>query len=79
MNSSELYSNNWLLAYEASVKGWLNGSDFIKDDPFFKILKDNKVEFYNSNYQVTPAMVKPDNKKIKTKEQRERRRRKRGY
>lgn len=49
MKSSELYTDNWLLAYEANVKGWLpslSGRDFVSSDPFFGVLKANSVEFY---------------------------------
>jgi hypothetical protein len=33
------------------VKVWLPNvsSDFVDEDPFFKILKDNHVEFYDDN------------------------------
>jgi hypothetical protein len=51
MDKKYLYDENWLLAYEANVKGWLPNvsSDFVDEDPFFKILKDNHVEFYDDN------------------------------
>lgn len=52
MIQEELYSEHWLLAYEAFVKGWLpslTGTDYITADSFFSILKNNGVEFYNSN------------------------------
>lgn len=83
MNSQELYSSNWLLAYEAYCKGWLtskDGSDYIKDDSFFNILKKNKVSFYDGSNQVKAALVEQDKLDVKkTKEKRERRRRKMGY
>ena len=49
MNKYHLYDDHWLLAYEANVKGWLpeSGLDYLDEDPFFKILKDNNVEFYD--------------------------------
>lgn len=49
MKSNELYTENWLLAYEANVKGWLpsaSGRDYVSTDSFFGILKANNVEFY---------------------------------
>lgn len=49
MKSSELYTDNWLLAYEAYVKGWLpsaSGRDYVSSDGFFGTLKANNVEFY---------------------------------
>lgn len=57
MKSSELYTENWLLAYEANVKGWLSpasGRDYILSDPFFATLKANNVEFY---YSVNPIIT----------------------
>jgi len=50
MRSKELYDSHWLLAYEALVKDWLpsaEGIDYIKEDPFFSILQDNDVQFYD--------------------------------
>ena len=52
MNKEELYEENWLLAYEAYIKGWLpsfTGADYLSEDPFFYILKTNNVEFFNVN------------------------------
>lgn len=50
MDGNELYSNNWMLAYEAYISGWLpsrDGADYIGGDPFFATLRDNKVQFYD--------------------------------
>lgn len=50
MKAEELYEENWLLAYEANVKGWLpsiSGSDYVMSDPFFRILKTNNIRFFN--------------------------------
>jgi len=45
----QLYDDHWLLAYEALKKEWLPASnDYIEDDPFFKMLKDNDISFYNT-------------------------------
>ena len=55
MNSEELYSRNWLLAYEAYVRDWLdsnNNEDYISDDDFFSDLSDYNVRFYNPDWQV---------------------------
>lgn len=47
MTKEQLYSENWLLAYEAKLRGWLKTADNYLDlDPFFKVLKDKKVHFY---------------------------------
>jgi hypothetical protein len=51
MQADQLYSENWLLAYEASVKGWLasdDGTDYVAADNFFGILSQNGVEFYDT-------------------------------
>ncbi|MEK4849000.1 RNA-directed DNA polymerase [Paenibacillus sp. FSL H7-0756] len=59
MKSSELYTDNWLLAYEAYVKGWLpsaSGRDYVSSDGFFGTLKANNVEFYRG---VTPLIPAP--------------------
>jgi hypothetical protein len=56
MNEDELYSRNWLLAYEAYIKDLLipnDGIDYISDDDFFSILKSNNVYFYDSERQVS--------------------------
>ena len=59
MNYDELNDRNWILAYEAYIKGWLpsnDGSDYIEQNPGFKFLRDNNVCFYDEtkleNYQV---------------------------
>lgn len=45
-NPDELYGSQWLLAYEANVKGWLPSCHTITD-PNFEFLFSNKVEFYD--------------------------------
>ena len=50
LNQNELYGGQWLLAYEANVKGWLPpppGSDYVSSDECFSYLKANKIEFYD--------------------------------
>jgi hypothetical protein len=48
-----LYSENWLLAYEASLKGWMPMHDpALISDPFFGMLEANNVEFYESRRQI---------------------------
>lgn len=50
-----LYDRNWLLVYEASIKGWLSSNstvDFIKDDPFFAKLRENNISFYDAERQL---------------------------
>ena len=45
----------WLLAYEADLKGWLNGipRNFVDNDSYFNILKSKKISFYDVNRNVT--------------------------
>jgi hypothetical protein len=50
MSKDSLYSHHWLLAYEASVKGWLTpprGRDPTATDDFFRILRAHDVSFYD--------------------------------
>jgi hypothetical protein len=50
MKPSELYDANWLLAYEALVRGWLppmSGRDYVRADPGFSHLQSLRVRFYN--------------------------------
>jgi hypothetical protein len=54
MTAENLYSEHWLLAYEAFVKGWLpsiDGTDYVSADQFFSILKAANVEFYDVDEQ----------------------------
>jgi hypothetical protein len=51
MASEHLYSENWLLAYEALKKGWLpslGGDDYITANDFFGTLSNRGVEFYDT-------------------------------
>jgi hypothetical protein len=51
MTKEDLYSEHWILAYEALVRGWLpskSGSDYIENDQFFKALKDKNIRFFDS-------------------------------
>jgi hypothetical protein len=52
MNLGGLYSEHWLLAYEAFEQGWrrpAGGADYIAADPYgcFPILRRHKVRFYD--------------------------------
>ena len=56
--SNESFSNeNWLLVYEAVKKGWLvpPKKTLLNDNHYFKILKDNDVEFYDATKQLEVA------------------------
>jgi hypothetical protein len=51
MKASHLYSENWLIAYEALIKGWLpstDGSNYVAADDFFASLSTYGVEFYDT-------------------------------
>jgi hypothetical protein len=46
-----LYSEHWLLAYEACTQRWLapvDGNEFLSADPFFSMLSSNDVRFYDA-------------------------------
>ncbi len=50
MKKEELTGPNWLLAYEAIVKGWLppvGGKDYLSSADGFSYLKQNNVSFYS--------------------------------
>lgn len=50
MTTENLYEKQWLLAYEANVKGWLPSrgtSDHVNRDVAFALLKSNQVYFYD--------------------------------
>jgi hypothetical protein len=52
MQASHLYSENWLLAYEALIKGWLpskDNTDYVKADDFFGKLSQYDVQFYDTD------------------------------
>jgi hypothetical protein len=51
MTGDDLYSQSWLLAYEAGIRNWLpskNGDDYIAADPFFSDIQRLGVYFYDS-------------------------------
>lgn len=46
---NSFFDENWLLLYEGILKGWIDRKDLLKKNPFFKILFDNKITFYDDN------------------------------
>ncbi|MDP9266704.1 MAG: RNA-directed DNA polymerase [Acidobacteriota bacterium] len=56
MNGKALYSEHWLLAYEAYEHGWLHGrrGDYVDADSFFQILRKHQVRFYRSQATTLP-------------------------
>lgn len=53
-----LRNENWLFAYEVGFKKWAGKKfNYIDNEPYFKILKDNKISFYDPSKQLTPIDV----------------------
>jgi len=55
MNAENLYTEHWLLAYEAFVQQWLpstSGLDYVAADPYFRILAHGNVRFYDTSEDV---------------------------
>lgn len=55
MTPNHLYSDHWLLAYEALEQGWLPSQDntnYITQDEYFKLLKNHDVKFYDTSANV---------------------------
>ena len=51
MSAESLYSEHWLLAYEAYEQGWLPSVDadnYVAADPFFSVLSQGNVHFYDA-------------------------------
>lgn len=64
MTPQGLYEENWLLSYEANVKGWLQGVggiDHVTADTNFNFLKTNGVEFYDltKTIPMLPPSIQP--------------------
>ncbi len=54
-----LFSEYWLLAYEAVSKGWLTPieTNLLENNGFFKILKNKQIEFFDCSRQM-PLFIK---------------------
>jgi hypothetical protein len=64
MTQDALNEEQWLLSYEANVKGWmpsLGATDHVLSDPCFGYLKKNAVNFYDTSMiaKVTPTATLP--------------------
>jgi hypothetical protein len=64
MTPRSLYEENWLLSYEANIKGWMRsatGVDHVVQDPNFGFRKSNGVEFYDlaNAVPVIPKATQP--------------------
>lgn len=54
-NSDALYGDQWLLAYEAGLRGWAGfGNAHITNDPYFAELYQRRIHFYDSNAKLAP-------------------------
>ena len=50
MTKDGLRSSQWILSYEANIKGWLTSkNDFVSNDMHFSILKQRNVSFYDAD------------------------------
>ncbi len=54
LTTESLYGEHWLFTYEAVKKGWLSPSvpTLLDDHDYFKILKDENIEFYELNKEI---------------------------
>ncbi len=50
-NGESLYGEDWLLMYEASEQGWIPNDTIITADPFFKMLHDEEIKFYDPSIE----------------------------
>ena len=59
LTKESLLEEKWLLTYESIIKGWLTPKDttIFDDNPYFKILKQNGVNFYDETKQLSPVVV----------------------
>jgi hypothetical protein len=60
-----LYTEHWLLVYEALKKGWLTSTtDVVGSDLFFSLLRRHDVEFYQKDKLIDMSKVKVTSEKI---------------
>lgn len=58
VDSSEMFTPNWLIAYEAYGKGWLTASvDPAGGDPFFASARQAQVEFFDTKAKLSRLTV----------------------
>jgi hypothetical protein len=61
MTIDSLRTENWLLAYEALVHGWLpprGGTDYLPEEPEFDVLRAHEVRFYDIHAKL-PGLPPP--------------------
>jgi len=62
MTTDELYGDQWLLSYEANVKGWVpspGGNDHVSAEPCFSFLKSHNIHFYDDTLSTRIGYVPP--------------------
>jgi hypothetical protein len=63
MTSADLYGRQWILSYEANVKGWLKSAatpDHVDSDPNFSLLKKWGVSFYDQDSTLDFTPIRAD-------------------
>src|ERR1043166_4500530 len=58
LSKDGLYSEHWLLSYEAKVQDWLPSkrrSNYVAADDFFAVLERNDVRFYDTQVTAVPV------------------------
>jgi len=62
MVTEELYGDQWLLSYEANVKGWIrtHGTDYVSSEPCFSFLKRHDIHFYDDSLSDRIAYIPPE-------------------
>ena len=60
LTEDSLFDERWLLSYEAIVKKWLKPHipNLLNKNPYFKILLQNKISFYDDEKQVATYSLK---------------------
>ena len=64
MTTEDLYGRQWLLSYEAKIKGWLNSfncNNHLNSDSNFNFMQNKNVSFYDGNAKDHYVYVPPDN------------------
>jgi hypothetical protein len=65
LTAENLYNEYWLIAYEVAKKKWLPiKKPYLNSDPFFKLLKNENVEFYNTGLSIDTSKVKITSEEI---------------
>jgi len=66
LTEESFFEEKWLLTYESIIKKWLEPSpnNLLDKNPFFKLLKDNNVTFYDVSQQLESIKLKKSKSKI---------------